>query len=77
MNDPVVTMLREISAKQDVTIAKQEAMDKRLAEIQADCQRIARTNGGLAGAVSGAVSGGVVATGIAFYPRQIRLLRLD
>lgn len=64
--DPVVTMLREISAKQDVTIAKQEAMDKRLAEIQADCQRIARTNGGLAGAVSGAVSGGVVATGIAF-----------
>ena len=52
--------------KQDVTIAKQEAMDKRLAEIQADCQRIARTNGGLAGAVSGAVSGGVVATGIAF-----------
>jgi len=64
--DPVVEMLREISAKQDVTIAKQEAMDKRLAEIQADCQRIARTNGGLAGAVSGAVSGGVVATGIAF-----------
>lgn len=64
--DPVVAMLREISAKQDVTIAKQEAMDKRLAEIQADCQRIARTNGGLAGAVSGAVSGGVVATGIAF-----------
>ncbi|OAM44205.1 hypothetical protein [Eikenella halliae] len=64
--DPVVKMLREISAKQDVTIAKQEAMDKRLAEIQADCQRIARTNGGLAGAVSGAVSGGVVATGIAF-----------
>ena len=41
-------------------------MCKRLAEIQADCQRIARTNGGLAGAVSGAVSGGVVATGIAF-----------
>jgi len=34
--DPVVKMLREISAKQDVTIAKQEAMDKRLAEIQAD-----------------------------------------
>ena len=64
--DPVVAMLREISAKQDVTIAKQEAMDKRLAEIQADCQRIARTNGGLAGALSGAVSGGVVATGIAF-----------
>ena len=41
-------------------------MDKRLADIQADCQRIARTNGSLAGAVSGAVSGGVVATGIAF-----------
>ena len=64
--DPVVEMLREISAKQDVTIAKQDEMDKRLADIQADCQRIARTNGGLAGAVSGAVSGGVVATGIAF-----------
>nr|DAN46416.1 MAG TPA: Tetrahydromethanopterin S-methyltransferase, F subunit (MtrF) [Caudoviricetes sp.] len=41
-------------------------MDKRLSEIQTDCQRIARTNGSLAGAVSGAVSGGVVATGIAF-----------
>ena len=54
--DPVVEMLREISAKQDVTIAKQDEMDK----------RIARTNGSLAGAVSGAVSGGVVATGIAF-----------
>ncbi|WP_049249294.1 hypothetical protein [Neisseria elongata] len=64
--DPVVEMLREISAKQDLTIAKQEAMDKRLSEIQTDCQRIARTNGSLAGAVSGAVSGGVVATGIAF-----------
>ena len=64
--DPVVEMLREIIAKQDVTIAKQDEMDKRLAYIQADCQRIARTNGGLAGAVSGAVSGGVVATGIAF-----------
>lgn len=63
---PVVEMLREISAKQDVTIAKQDEMDKRLADIQADCQRIARTNGSLAGAVSGAVSGGVVATGIAF-----------
>ena len=64
--DPVVEMLREISAKQDVTIAKQDEMDKRLADIQADCQRIARTNGSLAGAVSGAGSGGVVATGIAF-----------
>ena len=41
-------------------------MDRRLAEIHADCRRIARANGSVAGAVSGAVSGGIVATGIAF-----------
>ena len=64
--DPVLEMLREIGAKQDLTIEKQESMDRRLAEIHADCRRIARANGSLAGAVSGAVSGGIVATGIAF-----------
>ena len=75
--EPIQPAVRERQAAQllaqsqpavlpSVAKAKRPVAVRRMADIQADCQRIARTNGSLAGAVSGAVSGGVVATGIAF-----------
>ena len=58
--DPILQALKEIQAKQDVTIAKQDDLEKHIKQIHDDCKKTARTNG----AVAGAVSGGVVATGI-------------
>lgn len=59
--DPILQALKEIQAKQDVTIAKQDDLEKHIKQIHDDCKKTARTNG----AVAGAVSGGLVATGIA------------
>ena len=58
--DPILQALKEIQAKQDVTIAKHDDLDKHIKQIHDDCKKTARTNG----AVAGAVSGGLVATGI-------------
>ena len=58
--DPILPALKEIQAKQDVTIAKQDDLEKHIKQIHDDCKKTARTNG----AVAGAVSGGLVATGI-------------
>ncbi|AUX60836.1 hypothetical protein JF634_05630 [Simonsiella muelleri] len=58
--DPILQALKEIQAKQDVTIAKQDDLEKHIKQIHDDCKKTARTNG----AVAGAVSGGLVATGI-------------
>ena len=57
---PILQALKEIQAKQDVTIAKQDDLEKHIKQIHDDCKKTARTNG----AVAGAVSGGLVATGI-------------
>lgn len=58
--DPILQALKEIQAKQDVTIVKQDDLEKHIKQIHDDCKKTARTNG----AVAGAVSGGLVATGI-------------
>lgn len=67
--DPVLHMLHEIRAKQDITIDKQERMDARLDEIHSDCKRAARTNG----AVAGGVAGGLVSLGIALIKAKLGL----
>lgn len=59
--DPILEMLREIRAKQDLAIEKQEQLEQHLKQIHQDCKKTARTNG----AVAGAISGSVAATAIA------------
>lgn len=56
--DPVLAKLEEISAKQELTIQKQEEMNRRLDGIHRDCRRTS--------AVTGAVSGGITAVTIQF-----------
>ena len=58
--DPVLDALAEISRKQDTVIAKQDKLETQINQIHADCRRVARTNG----AVAGGVSGGIVSLGI-------------
>ncbi|SSY80648.1 hypothetical protein [Alysiella crassa] len=67
--DPILQALKEIQAKQDVTIAKQDDLEKHIKQIHNDCKKTARTNG----AVAGAVSGGLVATGIALIKAKFGL----
>lgn len=67
--DPILQALKEIQAKQDVTIEKQDQLEKHIKQIHDDCQKIARTHG----AVAGAVSGGLVATGIALIKAKFGL----
>lgn len=59
--DPILEMLCEIRAKQDLTLEKQDTLEKRLDQIHDDCKRVAQRNG----AVAGGLAGGLVATGIA------------
>lgn len=56
--DPVLKKLEEISAKQELTIEMQEAMNRRMDDIHRDCRRTS--------AVTGAVSGGITAVTIQF-----------
>lgn len=67
--DPILQALKEIQAKQDVTIEKQDQLEKHIKQIHDDCQKTARTHG----AVAGAVSGGLVATGIALIKAKFGL----
>lgn len=67
--DPILQALKEIQAKQDVTIEKQDQLEKHIKQIHDDCQKNARTHG----AVAGAVSGGLVATGIALIKAKFGL----
>ena len=59
--DPVLSALAEINRKQDTLIAKQEKTNARLDQIHADCRRVARTNGAIAGGVSGALVSATIA----------------
>ncbi len=67
--DPILEMLREIRAKQDETLEKQDKMDTRLDQIHDDCKRVAQKNG----AVAGGLAGGLVATGIALIKAKFGL----
>lgn len=67
--DPVLEILREIRAKQDETIAKQDRMDEHLKQIHADCKRTSI----VAGAASGGVAGGVVAAVVMFIKAKAGL----
>ena len=61
VQDPVLSALAEISLKLDTLIAKQEKTNARLDQIHADCRRVARTNGAIAGGVSGALVSATIA----------------
>lgn len=62
--DPVLQALKEIQIKQDVTIAKQDDLERHIKQIHDDCQKTARTHGAMAGAISGSVASGLVSLGI-------------
>lgn len=61
IQDPILNALKEIQEKQDITIKKQDDLEKHIKQIHDDCKKTARTNG----AVAGGIAGGLVATGIA------------
>lgn len=60
--DPILTALKEIQAKQDVTIEKQDQLEKHMKQIHADCKKTARANG----AVAGGIAGGLVSATIMY-----------
>ena len=60
--DPILQALKEIQTKQDVTIAKQDALENHIKQIHDDCKKTARTNG----AVAGGVAGGLVSATIMY-----------
>lgn len=71
--DPILKALKEIQAKQDLTIAKQDQLENHMKQIHDDCKKTARANGAVAGAIAGTVSGGLVATGIALIKAKFGL----
>ena len=60
--DPILQALKEIQAKQDVTIAKQDDLEKHIKQIRDDCKKTARTNG----AVAGGIAGGLVSATVMY-----------
>lgn len=60
--DPILQALKEIQEKQDVTIAKQDDLEKHIKQIHDDCKKTARTNG----AVAGGIAGGLVSATVMY-----------
>lgn len=65
--DPILQALKEIQAKQDVTIAKQDDLEKHIKQIHDDCKKTARTNG----AVAGGIAGGLVSATVMYIRAKL------